>query len=132
MAQIMTDRYPIHPLLSLSLLHCSLFFFSLPLMEALAARSSVLSPPGVAGDASPSLPLPLRRASAAFPGPRRSPAALAISTRWLRAPLRRGGRLLAGAGEDGSLDPADDAAGQAGDFTVLEVLADVMICCWRS
>ncbi|CAD6248095.1 unnamed protein product [Miscanthus lutarioriparius] len=89
-------------------------------MEALAARSSVLSPPGIAGDASPSLSLPLRRASVAFPGPRRSPSSLAISTLWLRAPPRRGGRLLAGAGEDGSLDPADDAAGQAGDFPLLE------------
>jgi len=101
-------------------------------MEALAARSSVLSPPEIAGDASPSLSLPLRRASAAFPGPRRSPSSLAISTRWLRAPTRRGGRLLAGAGEDGSLDPADDTAGQAEGFPVLEVLADVMICYWRS
>lgn len=129
MAQIITDRYRFHPSLSLSLLHSTLFF---TLMEALGARSSVLSSPGTAGDASPSLSLPLRRASAAFPGLRRSPSALAISTRWLRAPPRIGGRLLAGAGEDGSLDPADDTTDQAGDFQLLEVLADVMICCWRS
>ncbi|AQK68553.1 hypothetical protein Zm00014a_009669 [Zea mays] len=89
-------------------------------MEALTARSSVLSPPGIAGDTSPSLPLPLRRASAAFLGPRRSPSALAISTRWLRAPPRRGGRLLAGEGEEVPPDPADDAAGRAEDFLVLE------------
>lgn len=102
-------------------------------MEALTARSSVLSPPGIAGDTSPSLPLPLRRASAAFLGPRRSPSALAISTRWLRASPRRGGRLLAGEGEEVPPDPADDAAGRAEDFLVLEVLADDMICCyWRS
>ncbi|WVZ77909.1 hypothetical protein U9M48_025707 [Paspalum notatum var. saurae] len=103
----------INPSLSLLVTHPRL-----SLMDALAARSPVLSPPGIAGDASP--PLPIRRASASFLGPRRSPSALAISTRRPRIPLRHGGRLLAGSGEDGAADPADDAGGQADDFPLLE------------
>src|SRR5688572_5514198 len=92
------------------------------LMEALVARSSVLSPAAVAGDASPS---PSRiRVSVALPRSRRSPSTLAISTRWPRASPRRGGaRLLAGSGEGGSLDPAGDAGGHAEESPLLEVLA---------
>lgn len=91
-------------------------------MEALVARSSVLSPPAAAGDASPS---PSRiRVAAALPRHRRSPSALAISTRW---PPRRGGArsglLAAGSGEGGSLDPTGDAGAQM----ELEVLADVLL-----
>ncbi|KAF8677032.1 hypothetical protein HU200_046490 [Digitaria exilis] len=88
-------------------------------MEALAARSSVLSPPAAAGDASPS---PSRiRVSAALPRVRRGPSTLAISTRW--PPRREGarGRLFAaGSGEGGSPDPTGDAGAQV----ELEVLAD--------
>ncbi|RCV05495.1 hypothetical protein SEVIR_1G087200v4 [Setaria viridis] len=89
------------------------------LMEALVARSSVLSPAAVAGDASPS---PSRiRVSVALPRSRRSPSTLAISTRWPRASPRRGGaRLLAGSGEGGSLDPAGDAGGHAEESPLLE------------
>ncbi|XP_039782619.1 uncharacterized protein LOC120649765 isoform X1 [Panicum virgatum] len=87
-------------------------------MDALVARSSVLSPPAAAGDASPS-PSPLR-VSVALPRPRRSPSALAISTRWPRAHRRGGGRLLAGSGEGGSPDPAGDAGGKEEYFPLLE------------
>ena len=93
-------------------------------MDALVARSSVLSPPAAAGDASPS-PSPLR-VSVALPRPRRSPSALAISTRWPRAHRRGGGRLLAGSGEGGSPDPAGDAGGKEEYFPLLEVLADAL------
>ncbi|CAO2044540.1 unnamed protein product [Urochloa humidicola] len=89
-------------------------------MEALLARSSVLSPPAVAGDASPS---PSRlRVSVSPPRPRRSPSNLAISTRWRCAPPLRGGRLLAGSGEGGSPDPTGggDGGGQAEDISLLE------------
>ncbi|KAL6629827.1 hypothetical protein ACP70R_029592 [Stipagrostis hirtigluma subsp. patula] len=84
-------------------------------MEALLVRS----PPAIAGDASPSPPR-LRDISV-LRRPRRSPSALvAISTARPRAPPRRGGRLLAGGGDDGSPDPADGVDDQAEDFLVLE------------
>ncbi|OEL34654.1 hypothetical protein BAE44_0004326 [Dichanthelium oligosanthes] len=88
-------------------------------MEALAARSSVLSPAAVAGDASPS---PSRlRVSTSLSRARRSPSTLAISTRWPRATPRRGGcRMLAGSGEGGSPNPAGDAGSQAEEFPLLE------------
>jgi hypothetical protein len=100
--------------------------FPTSFMEALVARSSVLSPPAVAGDASPSPSRP--RVSAALPGPRRSPSTLAICTRWTRASHRRGGgRLLAGSGEGGSPDPAGGAVGKEEYSPLLEVLADALL-----
>ncbi|XP_062218202.1 uncharacterized protein LOC133918364 [Phragmites australis] len=87
-------------------------------MEALVARSSVLSPPAIAGEAYTS---PSRlRAAVALPRARRIPSALAISTRRPRAPPRRGGCLLAGGGEDGSPNPADDAGSQEEYLPLLE------------